>query len=77
MSHNLLSFIVYYASQSVAHGEDQEARIATLEKRYVNTQRESAAIYELNEKLQAELVAKENQLHLVQYLFLIFIIALE
>lgn len=53
--------------QAMAHSEDQEARTVTLEKRYVNTQRELAALHELNEKLQAEMVAKESQLHLVGF----------
>lgn len=59
--------------QAVAHGEDQESRIGTLEKRYVNAQRESAATYELNEKLQAELVTKESQFHLVSDISKIYV----
>lgn len=40
----------------------QEERIATLEKRYVNAQRESTSLHDLNEKLEQELQHKEAQL---------------
>lgn len=40
----------------------QEERIATLEKRYLNAQRESTSLHDLNEKLEQELRHKEAQL---------------
>lgn len=46
--------------------EDQEERIATLEKRYLNAQRESTSIHDLNEKLEHELANKEAQLKLCE-----------
>lgn len=42
----------------------QEERIATLEKRYLNAQRESTSLHDLNEKLEQELQHKEAQLKL-------------
>lgn len=48
--------------ESMAQKEDQEERIATLEKRYLAAQRESTASADANDKLQAELVLKTNQL---------------
>lgn len=53
--------------QSVAQKEDQEARIATLEKRYLSIQRESTSLHDLNDKLESELVTKDSQLKLVSY----------
>lgn len=46
----------------MAQKEDQEERIATLEKRYLNAQRESTSLHDLNEKLEQELQHKEAQL---------------
>ena len=43
---------------------NQEERIATLEKRYLNAQRESTSLHDLNEKLEQELQHKEAQLKL-------------
>lgn len=43
----------------------QEERIATLEKRYLNAQRESTSLHDLNEKLEQELQHKEAQLKVV------------
>lgn len=40
----------------------QEERIATLEKRYLNAQRESTSLHDLNEKLEQELRHKEAQI---------------
>lgn len=40
----------------------QEERITTLEKRYLNAQRESTSLHDLNEKLEQELRHKEAQL---------------
>lgn len=40
----------------------QEERIATLEKRYLNAQRESTSLHDLNEKLEQELQHKQAQL---------------
>ena len=48
--------------QSLAQREDQEERIATLEKRYLNAQRESTSLHDLNDKLESELANKESQL---------------
>lgn len=52
--------------QSIAQKEDQEARIATLEKRYLSIQRESTSLHDLNDKLETELVTKDSQLKQVQ-----------
>jgi len=49
----------------VAQKEDQEARIATLEKRYLTAQRESAQLHDSKDRLEAELVTKESQLKTV------------
>jgi hypothetical protein len=46
----------------LAQKEDQEERITTLEKRYLNAQRESISLHDLNEKLEQELQHKEAQL---------------
>lgn len=48
--------------ENVAQKEDQEERIATLEKRYLNAQRESTSLHDLNEKLEQELRHKEAQI---------------
>ncbi|KAK3102611.1 hypothetical protein FSP39_012641 [Pinctada imbricata] len=48
--------------ESIAQREDQEERIATLEKRYLNAQRESTSLHDLNDKLESELATKESQL---------------
>ena len=47
--------------ENVAQKEDQEERIATLEKRYLNSQREATMLHDLNEKLEQELKNKEDQ----------------
>jgi len=44
--------------------EFQEERIATLEKRYLNAQRESTSLHDLNDKLEQELQHKEAQFKL-------------
>jgi len=51
----------------VAQKEDQEARIATLEKRYLTAQREAASLHDANDRLEAELVTREAQLKTVRY----------
>ncbi|RWS26650.1 liprin-alpha-2-like protein [Leptotrombidium deliense] len=48
--------------ENYAQKQDQEERIATLEKRYLNAQRESTSVHDLNEKLEHELATKEAQL---------------
>ena len=48
--------------ENVAQKEDQEQRIATLEKRYLNAQRESTSLHDLNEKFEQELKHKEVQI---------------
>jgi len=52
--------------KSGAQREDQEARIETLEKRYLNAQRESASLHDVKDKLESDLVSKEAQLKTVQ-----------
>ncbi|XP_052798888.1 liprin-alpha-1-like isoform X1 [Mya arenaria] len=47
--------------ESIAQKEDQEERIATLEKRYLNAQRESTSLHDFNDKLESELGAKEDE----------------
>lgn len=51
-------------NENNAQREDQEERIATLEKRYLIAQRESTSLHDLNEKLEHELANKEAQLKL-------------
>ncbi|XP_026319178.1 liprin-alpha-3 [Hyposmocoma kahamanoa] len=53
--------------ENVAQKEDQEERIATLEKRYLNAQRESTSLHDLNEKLEQELQHKQAQLKVVTH----------
>lgn len=60
--------IIFYF-QNNAQKEDQEERITTLEKRYLNAQRESTSLHDLNEKLEQELANKEAQLKLVRFFF--------
>ena len=56
---------MHFLLQSVAQKEDQEERIATLEKRYLNAQRESTSVHDLNDKLESELAMKEAQIKTV------------
>ena len=51
--------------QSIAQKEDQEERIATLEKRYLNAQRESTSLHDLNDKLETDLATRDSQLKTV------------
>lgn len=51
--------------QSQAQKEDQEERIATLEKRYLNAQRESTSVHDLNDKLENEGAMKDAQIKAV------------
>lgn len=62
--------------ENVAQKEDQEERIATLEKRYLNAQRESTSLHDLNEKLEQELQHKKAQLkvYILIFIFSFFII---
>ena len=46
--------------QSIAQKEDQEERIATLEKRYLNAQRESTSLHDQNDKLETEVATKDG-----------------
>ena len=55
--------------ENVAQKEDQEERIVTLEKRYLNAQRESISLHDLNEKLEQELQHKEAQLKVILKFF--------
>ena len=50
----------------MAQKEDQEERIATLEKRYLNSQREATTLRDLSDKLEQELKHKEDQVELSQ-----------
>ncbi len=54
--------------ESHAQKEDQEERIATLEKRYLNIQKETAHLTEFNSRLESELSSKETQLQHVKNL---------
>lgn len=56
--------------ENVAQKEDQEERITTLEKRYLNAQRESTSLHDLNEKLDQELRHKEAQIKVIQMILL-------
>ena len=56
---------MFFFFQSIAQKEDQEERIATLEKRYLNAQRESTSVHDLNDKLESELAMKEAQIKTV------------
>lgn len=47
------------AKEAMAQKEDMEERIATLEKRYLNSQRETNSLHDLNDKLEAELASRE------------------
>ena len=59
--------------QAQAQREDQEERISTLEKRYLNAQRESTSLHDLNDKLEQELANKETALKVVRTLdFVVF-----
>jgi len=58
--------IVDVLLKSGAQREDQEARIETLEKRYLNAQRESASLHDVKDKLESDLVSKEAQLKTVR-----------
>ncbi|XP_071744391.1 LOW QUALITY PROTEIN: liprin-alpha-2-like [Lepeophtheirus salmonis] len=53
-------------NENCAQKEDQEERISTLEKRYLNSQREATTLRDSNEKLQQELKNKEDQALLCQ-----------
>ncbi|XP_038636999.1 liprin-alpha-2 isoform X1 [Scyliorhinus canicula] len=43
----------------IAQKEDMEERITTLEKRYLNVQRESTSLHDINDKLENELANKD------------------
>lgn len=53
-------------NENDAQREDQEERIATLEKRFLAAQRDSTTLHDLNKKLEQELVNKEAQLKLAE-----------
>ena len=63
--------------QCVAQKEDQEERIATLEKRYLTAQRESTSVMDLNDKLENELAMKESQLKQVRLNSLLLLYLIE
>ena len=46
----------------MAQKEDQEERIATLEKRYLSIQRESASVQDVNDRLQEDLQLRLTEL---------------
>jgi chromosome segregation ATPase len=60
-SQGLIKRLEIELNEHVAQKDDQEERIATLEKRYLNAQRESTMLHDLNEKLEQELKNKEDQ----------------
>lgn len=49
----------------MAQKDDQEERIATLEKRYMNAQREASCMQDLTDQLEQELANKEASVRLV------------
>merc|ERR1740129_1064753 len=49
-----------------AQKTDQEERIATLEKRYLNSQREASQLHDINERLEQEIKNKNDQITLYQ-----------
>ena len=59
--------------QSIAQKEDQEERIATLEKRYLNAQRESTSLHDLNDKLETDLATRDSQLKTVSWKICLFL----
>lgn len=59
-----ISFPFFF--QSIAQKNDMEERIATLEKRYLNAQREAASLHELNDKLEAQLANRESSVKQVR-----------
>jgi hypothetical protein len=56
-----------FVLQSIAQKEDQEERIATLEKRYLTAQIETTSLRDLNDKLESELATKDGQLKTVSF----------
>lgn len=48
----------------------QEERISVLEKRYMNAQRESTSLHDLNEKLEQELKHKDAQIKVTYYSYI-------
>lgn len=58
--------------ENCAQKEDQEERITTLEKRYLNAQREASSLHDLNEKLDQELRHKEAQIKVINYELIFF-----
>ena len=66
-----LTCIFFQLTQSQCQKEDQEERIATLEKRYLNAQRESTSVHDLNDKLEAEVQAKENAIRTVSLIAIV------
>lgn len=46
-----------------------EERITTLEKRYLNVQRESTSVHDINDKLENELANKDDFFRQVQYIY--------
>lgn len=62
---SILTKDLLHLFQSQAQKEDQEERIATLEKRYLNAQRESTSVHDLNDKLENEAAMKDAQIKAV------------
>ena len=58
----------------MAQKEDQEERIATLEKRYLNSQREATQLHDLNERLDQEIKNKvpTHMENIFRFFFIIF-----
>jgi len=58
--------------QSKAQKEDQEERIATLEKRYLVAQRELTSVQDGSDKLQTELALRLAEIKTVCFTFVLF-----
>ena len=65
MVRSLYGVLAVCVFQSQAQKEDQEERIATLEKRYLNAQRESTSVHDFNDKLENEIAMKDAQIKAV------------
>jgi chromosome segregation ATPase len=71
LSHSHEQMIKYQRDLKESHAqkEDQEERISTLEKRYLNIQKETTHLTEFNSRLENELSTKETQLMHVRIFF--------
>ena len=60
-------------TQSKAQKEDQEERIATLEKRYLVAQRELTSVQDGSDKLQTELALRLAEIKAVRFSLCLFL----